>query len=87
MKKTMVMALVVLLCGFAGQVLAQGKQIKAGFIYVGPVGDAGWTFSHDQGRQEMEKLPFVEPSTFINRFPVGPSRHGLLMAWCAATII
>jgi len=41
------------------------KQIKAGFIYVGPVGDAGWTFAHDQGRQEMEKLPFVEPSIFV----------------------
>lgn len=71
MKKTMVMALVVLLCGLAGQALAQTKQIKAGFIYVGPVGDAGWSFAHDQGRQEMEKLPFVEPSTYIESVPGG----------------
>lgn len=25
------------------------------FVYVSPIGDAGWTFQHDQGRLEMEK--------------------------------
>ena len=29
--------------------------LKIGFIYVGPVGDAGWTHAHDQGRKEIEK--------------------------------
>jgi len=29
--------------------------IKVGFIYVGPVGDHGWTYMHDQGRQAVEK--------------------------------
>jgi len=48
-----------------------GKQIKAGFIYVGPVGDAGWTWSHDQGRIEMEKADYVSPSTFIESVPEG----------------
>ncbi len=50
---------------------ADGKQIKAGFIYVGPVGDAGWTWAHDQGRIEMEKANYVEPSTFIESVPEG----------------
>ncbi len=31
---------------------AQDK-LKVGFIYVGPVGDGGWTYQHDIGRQEM----------------------------------
>lgn len=31
------------------------KQIKAGFIYVGPVGDYGWTHAHDVARRQMEK--------------------------------
>jgi len=26
-----------------------------GFVYVSPIGDAGWTYQHDQGRKEMEK--------------------------------
>lgn len=47
------------------------KQIKTGFVYVGPVGDAGWTYAHDEGRKEMEKLSFVEPSTYIESVPEG----------------
>lgn len=32
-------------------------KIKVGFLYVGPVGDEGYSFAHDQGRKEMaEKL-------------------------------
>ena len=30
------------------------SALKVGFIYVGPVGDGGWTTSHDQGRKAME---------------------------------
>ncbi|MCL6415094.1 BMP family ABC transporter substrate-binding protein [Aestuariirhabdus sp. Z084] len=29
-------------------------KLKIGFVYVGPIGDAGWTYEHDLGRQEME---------------------------------
>ena len=29
------------------------KEVKVGFVYVGPVGDGGWTFAHDNGRKEM----------------------------------
>ena len=29
--------------------------IKVGYLYVSPIGDAGWTFQHDLGRREMEK--------------------------------
>lgn len=29
--------------------------IKVGFVYVGPVGDHGWTYRHDQGRQAIEQ--------------------------------
>src|SRR5512134_2487272 len=25
------------------------------FVYVSPIGDAGWTFQHDLGRRDMEK--------------------------------
>jgi simple sugar transport system substrate-binding protein len=36
--------------------LAAGAEpLKVGFIYVSPIGDAGWTFQHDSGRKEMEK--------------------------------
>ena len=28
--------------------------LKVGFVYVGPIGDGGWTFQHDQGRLAVE---------------------------------
>jgi basic membrane lipoprotein Med (substrate-binding protein (PBP1-ABC) superfamily) len=30
--------------------------LKVGFIYVSPVGNAGWTYSHDLGREYLEKI-------------------------------
>jgi basic membrane protein A and related proteins len=36
-------------------------EVTVGFIYVGPVGDAGWTYAHDLGRQKLEEaLPNVK---------------------------
>ena len=34
---------------------AGGDKLKVGFIYIGPVGDHGWTYMHDQGRLTVEK--------------------------------
>ena len=34
---------------------AKPEPLKIAFAYVGPVGDAGWTFAHDLGRKEVEK--------------------------------
>ncbi len=30
------------------------EPLKIGFVYVGPTGDAGWTYAHDQGRKYLE---------------------------------
>lgn len=32
------------------------EKVKAAFIYVGPIGDAGWTYMHDIGRRFVETL-------------------------------
>ena len=34
---------------------AKPEPLKIAFAYVGPVGDGGWTFAHDNGRKEVEK--------------------------------
>lgn len=36
-----------------GAAFAQDK-LKVGFIYVGPIGDGGWTFQHNEGRLALE---------------------------------
>ena len=45
----------------SGMAIAADKKLKAGFIYVGPVGDYGWSHAHDIGRKFAEsKLPWLE---------------------------
>jgi len=40
---------------------AEEKKLKAGFIYVGPVGDYGWSHAHDLGKRYVESLyPWLE---------------------------
>lgn len=34
---------------------AKAAPLKIAFAYVGPVGDGGWTFAHDNGRKAIEK--------------------------------
>ncbi|HEX5685624.1 MAG TPA: BMP family ABC transporter substrate-binding protein [Ideonella sp.] len=34
---------------------AKPEPLKIAFAYVGPVGDGGWTFAHDNGRKMLEK--------------------------------
>ncbi|MBF0243355.1 MAG: BMP family ABC transporter substrate-binding protein [Desulfamplus sp.] len=44
-----------------GVASGEDKKLKAGFIYVGPVGDYGFSHAHDQGRKFAEsKLPWLE---------------------------
>jgi basic membrane protein A len=34
---------------------AKDEPLKIAFAYIGPVGDGGWTFAHDNGRKAVEK--------------------------------
>ena len=39
----------------AAPAAAKPAPLKIAFAYVGPVGDGGWTFAHDNGRKAIEK--------------------------------
>lgn len=52
---------------------------KIGFVYVSPVGDAGWTFQHDQGRKQMEAALKGKVSTkFIENVPEGADAERII---------
>ncbi|MCL2323274.1 MAG: BMP family ABC transporter substrate-binding protein [Oscillospiraceae bacterium] len=59
-------------CGGAGSTnnsTAAGGGITVGFIYIGPVGDAGWTTAHDNGRKYLEaNLPGCK-TLFVENVP------------------
>lgn len=54
------LAVAVLLTGCSGNTDEKGndiKDVKVGFIYVGPTGDGGWSYAHEMARQYVvEKL-------------------------------
>jgi basic membrane protein A and related proteins len=39
---------------WAGEGGGDDGVLRVAYVYVGPVGDAGWTYAHDQGRLAME---------------------------------
>jgi basic membrane protein A len=48
------------------------EPLRIGFVYVSPIGDAGWTFQHDQGRKAMEKAMGGAVTTkFVENVPEG----------------
>ncbi|WP_338550542.1 BMP family ABC transporter substrate-binding protein [Roseovarius phycicola] len=54
MSLTRILTSAVVALGMAGAAVAEDKT-KVGFIYVGPIGDGGWTYEHDQGRLAVEE--------------------------------
>ena len=52
---------------------AQAADLKACFVYIGPVGDFGWTYQHDQGRQAVEAHFGGKVETaYLENVPEGP---------------
>lgn len=47
--------------------------LKVGFVYIGPVGDAGWTYAHDLARKKMqEELGDKVKTQYVENVPEGP---------------
>jgi simple sugar transport system substrate-binding protein len=54
----------------AASAAAKPEPLKVAFAYVGPVGDGGWTFAHDNARKALEK-EFGDKivTTFVEKVP------------------
>ena len=49
-----------------------GDPTKACFVYVGPVGDFGWSYQHDEGRKQVEaELGDAVETAFLESVPEG----------------
>ncbi|MEM6421383.1 MAG: BMP family ABC transporter substrate-binding protein, partial [Pseudomonadota bacterium] len=62
-----------------GTAPAATEPLKVGFVYVGPVGDHGWTYQHDKGRQAIEEAfgDQVE-TTFVESVSEGPDAERVI---------
>lgn len=58
---------------------AKAEPLKAAFVYVGPVGDAGYSFAHDVGRKyAVEKLGDKVQTTFVEKVAEGPDAERVI---------
>jgi len=48
-----------------------------GFVYVSPIGDAGWTYQHDLGRLQLEKETGVT-TKYVENVPEGPDAERVI---------
>ena len=56
-------------------------KLKVGFIYVGPIGDHGWTYRHDIGRLDVEKhFGDKVETTYIESVKYGPDAERAIRA-------
>jgi simple sugar transport system substrate-binding protein len=55
------------------------EKLKVGFVYVGPVGDFGWSYQHDVARKAVEKaLGDKVETSFVENVPEGPDAERVI---------
>ncbi|MGV6394552.1 BMP family ABC transporter substrate-binding protein [Pseudomonas caspiana] len=59
--------------GLSSSLIASAADpLKVGFVYIGPIGDHGWTYQHEQGRKAMvEALGDKVTTSFVENVPEG----------------
>ena len=64
---------------FAMTITAVAEPVKVGFVYVGPIGDHGWTYRHDIGRQQVEEAYGDKVETvYIESVQYGPEAERVI---------
>jgi basic membrane protein A len=55
-------------------------KLNAAFVYVGPVGDGGWTYAHDQGRRFLERAVPDTHTAYIESVAEGADAEQVIRA-------
>ncbi|WP_373050887.1 BMP family ABC transporter substrate-binding protein [Thalassovita aquimarina] len=78
MKRRTLLASAAMAMGLATAGIAEDKT-KVGFVFVGPVGDGGWTYEHNQGRLAVEEHFGDKVETvFVESVPEGPDAERVM---------
>ncbi len=67
-----------ILAGVSATASVAQEKLKIGFIYVGPVGDFGWSYQHDVGRKAIEKeFGNKVETTYVETVPENDSERAI----------
>ena len=78
MKKTAFKLVLLSAVALAASTAFAAEKLKVGFVYVGPVGDFGYSYQHDQGRIAMQKaLGDKVETTFLENVPETDSERSI----------
>ena len=89
MKLTHLLATAAVALGMATSAFAEDKT-KVGFVYVGPVGDGGWTYEHNKGRLAVEaEFGDKVETVYVENVPEGADAERVMtqMALSGAKLI
>ncbi|MEQ8354794.1 MAG: BMP family ABC transporter substrate-binding protein [Kiloniellaceae bacterium] len=68
-----------------GPAALAAEPLKVGFVYVGPVGDFGWTHGHDLGRKAVEaEFGDKVKTTFVENVAEGPDADRVIRQLAAS---
>ncbi len=80
LRKTLFSVLLAASIALAGNASA---ETKVGFVYVGPIGDHGYSYQHDQGRLAVEKALAVK-TTYVESVQEGADAERVIRQLAAA---
>ncbi len=76
--RTLPLAAAALLAGFTAGASAADKA-KVGFVYVGPIGDHGWSYQHHKGLEALKKeFGDKVETTFVEKVSEGPDAERVI---------
>ena len=78
MRKVLLLLLCLGLMAGTGPQTVAAKEMQVGFIYVSPVGDAGWSYAHDQGRIAVESMAGVNTG-YVEAVAEGPDSERVML--------
>ena len=71
--------------GLAALPAMAAEPLKIGFVYVSPIGDAGWTYQHELGRREMQaKLGAKVETNFVESVGEGADAERVIRQFAAS---
>lgn len=78
-------AIAAALAGLALSPAAAQQKLKVGFVYVGPIGDHGWTYRHDEGRKAIERAFGARVETsYVENVAEGPDAERVIRQLAAS---